>query len=118
MFTALQFSQLAAAAWSGPAASHHAATSHYQAPGGYSATEYWVAYHVGQATFYKSAACPFEAISAGVAAAAAAGVPVCRHHAQRTIARAAAALCGVRSLGRPGFACRARARRVARFSHA
>ncbi|GGG35693.1 hypothetical protein [Hymenobacter glacieicola] len=118
MLTTLQFSQLVAAAWSGPAAAHHATISHYVAPGGYQATQYQVAYHPSQGgCHYAQQECPFQAVAAAVAAAYAAGVPVCRHHAQGTIARTAAALCGVQLL-RPGFACRARRHRCARLHHA
>ena len=122
MFTALQFSQLVAAAWSGPAASHIASVSHYVAPSGYTHTLYQVSYHVSlqpgqpESCFYQQAACPFEAVAAAVAAAALAGVPVCRRHAQRAIACHAATFAGVRA-GRAGFACRARRHRCARLRY-
>lgn len=123
MFTALQFSQLVAAAWSGPAAAHFATISHYVAPGGYAATTYCASYHFrtrpGQpeSCFMQQAACPFEAVAAAVAAASLAGVPVCRRHAQQAIARHAATFAGLQ-LVRPGFACRARRHRCARLLHA
>lgn len=116
MFTAQQFSQLAAAAWSGPAASIGTHSRHHQAPGGYTHLEYQVFYHIGRVMYSGSAQCPFTAVAAAVAAAAAAGVPVSRHHAQRTIARTAYALCGHTQAA--GFPCRARRRRVARLRHA
>ena len=115
MFTALQFSQLVAAAWSGPAVCHHATVCHYQAPGGYASTEYSVAYHVGPACYYAHALCPFEALAGAVAKAAAAGVAVSRYRAQRVIARTAAAFCGIRP--QPGFAARARRHRCAPLQH-
>ncbi len=117
MFTALQFSQLAAAAWSGPAAGHVAAISYNVTPCGHAVARFSISYHLGGACYLQLSPCPFAAIATAVAQAAAAGVPVCRRHARAALARAAAALCGVRALARPGFACRARARRVARFSH-
>ena len=48
MFTALQFSQLVAAAWSGPAACHFATISHYVSSDGYAQTQYSASYHIGQ----------------------------------------------------------------------
>ena len=116
MFTAQQFSQLAAAAWSGPAAAHIASSSFHQQPCGYSVSSFTVSYHVGPAMYYAAAVCPFEAIATAIAAAAAAGVPVSRYKAQRVIARTAAALCGLASI-RVSFAGRARRRRVARLFH-
>ena len=121
MLSSLQFSQLAAAAWAGPAPlATIAGISHYQAASGYQATCYTVSYHFGTALYsapVEAQQCPFQAVASAVAAAAAAGVAVSRPHAQRTIARTAAALCGVQ-LVRPGFACRARRHRVARRLHA
>lgn len=121
MLTTLQFSQLAAAAWAGPAPlAIIAGISHYQAACGHQATNYSVSYHFATALHCAplvAQQCPFQAVAAAVAAAAAAGVPVSRHHAQHVISRTAAALCGVQ-LTRPGFACRARRHRVAHRLHA
>ncbi|NVO29684.1 hypothetical protein [Hymenobacter lapidiphilus] len=113
MFTALQFSQLAAAAWSGPAANISVSATHYVATCGNSAHGFSISYHLGGAMYYGNAQCPFEAVATAVAAAAAAGIPVSRHKAHRAIARTAAALCGLPSI-RPTFASRARRRCVAR----
>ncbi|TYZ12627.1 hypothetical protein FY528_04850 [Hymenobacter lutimineralis] len=119
MLTPLQFSQLAAAAWAGPASIVQATISTCQLFSGHLITYYTVSYTSGGAVFLSPlcSTCPFQAVAAAVAAAAAAGVPVCRHHAQRAIARTAAALCGVQ-LTRPGFACRARRHRCASLRHA
>ncbi|MET4104775.1 hypothetical protein [Hymenobacter sp. UYP22] len=116
MLTPLQFAQLAAAAWAGPAPIVQASISTCQPFTGQLATYYTVTYTVGGAMFHAPLCglCPFQAVAAAVAAAAAAGVPVSRHHAQHVISRTAAALCGVQLL-RPGFACRARRHRFARF---
>ena len=123
MFTPLQFSQLVAAAWSGPAASHFATISHYVAADGYATTTYQASYHLSlqpgqpERCFLRQAACPFEAVAAAVAAASLAGAPVCRRHAQRVIARQVAVFAGV-----PGrlaaFAGRARRHRCARLRYA
>ncbi|WBO84492.1 hypothetical protein [Hymenobacter yonginensis] len=115
MLTSLQFAQLAAAAWAGPAPIVQASISTCQPFTGHLATYYTVTYTVGGAMFHAPLCglCPFQA----VAAAAAAGVPVSRYHAQHVISRTAAALCGVQLL-RPGFACRARRHRVAHRLHA
>ncbi|SDY30178.1 hypothetical protein [Hymenobacter psychrophilus] len=125
MFTALQFSHLAAAAWSGPAACIWATASYYQAPGGYTQTQYSTSYHVGQACYYAQAACPFEAIAAAVRAFAAVqpqpSLPavLAVAHAAQVLREAAAALAGhplsPARAARPGFAGRARARRC--FPH-
>ncbi|WP_019949625.1 hypothetical protein [Hymenobacter aerophilus] len=114
MFTPQQFSQFAAAAWSGPAAIVQASASSCLLAQGHLAVYYSVTYSVGGAMFMGPVCgtCPFEAVAAAIAAAAAAGVPVCRYQAQRTIARTAAALCGVPA--GPSFTCRARRHRVAR----
>ena len=122
MLTSLQFSQLAAAAWAGPAAGHIAAISHSVLSCGHQVTQYQVSYHVAfhspqPVCYFAAQQCPFQAVAAAVAAAAAAGVPVSRTHAQHVISRTAAALCGVQ-LTRPGFACRARRHRTARLFHA
>ncbi|UOQ81006.1 hypothetical protein [Hymenobacter sp. 5414T-23] len=118
MLTPLQFSQLVSAAWSGPAVAHYATISHYVAPSGYQVTHYQVSYHPSPGTcHYAQQECPFLAVAAAVATAAAAGVPVSRCHAQHIISLTAASLCGVQLL-RPGFACRARRHRVARLHHA
>ncbi|MFD2786182.1 hypothetical protein [Hymenobacter rubripertinctus] len=116
MFTALQLSQLAAAAWSGPAASHFATISHYHAPDGFARTQYSVSYHVAGLCHLGQALCPFEAVAAAVRTFAAvqphpsltAALVVV--HAARALRKAAAAFSGA-PLPRPGFAARARRRR-------
>ena len=116
MFTALQLSQLAAAAWSGPAAAHFATISHYQAPDGYARTQYSVSYHVGTVCHLAQAPCPFEAVAAAVRTFAAAQphpsltAALVVAHATRVLRKAAAAFAGA-PLPRPGFAARARRRR-------
>lgn len=119
MLTPLHFSQLAAAAWSGPAATVQASASTCLLTGGFLSVYYSVTYTVGGVMFSSLAccACPFQAVAAAVAAAAAAGTPVCRRHAQRTIAREAWGLAGGLAF-RPGFACRARRHRCASLRHA
>ncbi|MFD2787373.1 hypothetical protein [Hymenobacter rubripertinctus] len=114
MFTPQQFSQLAAAAWSGPAAIVQASASSCLLAQSHLAVYYSVTYTAAGVMFMSPVCgtCPFEAVAAAIAAAAAAGVPVCRYKAQRTLARTAAALCGVAAA--PSFACRARRHRVAR----
>lgn len=116
MFTPQQFSQLAAAAWSGPAANISVSATHYVATCGNSAHGFSISYHLGGAMYYGNSQCPFEAVAAAIAAAAAAGVPVCRYRAQRALAHTAAAFYGIRPLS--GFAGRARRHRCARLQHA
>ncbi|UYZ60201.1 hypothetical protein [Hymenobacter latericus] len=120
MLTPLQFSQLVSAAWSGPAVAHHATISHYVGATGYQATQYQVSYHIGGECFiapWQAQECPFQAVAAAVAAAAAAGIPVCRRHAQRAISRTVWGLTGAPAI-RSGFACRARRHRCATLRHA
>lgn len=120
MFTALQFSQLVAAAWSGPAAAHIATISHYVAPDGYSRTQYIASYHIGQACHMGQAECPFAAVSAAVQGFAAAQpapsllAAVVVAHATQALSAAAGALAGV-PVRRPGFGYRCQRHRCARF---
>lgn len=123
MFTALQFSQLVAAAWSGPAAAHFATISHYVAPEGYARTQYTASYHVGGACHLGQAECPFQAIAAAVQAFAVAqpapsllGALAVAHAAQ-ALAAAAQALAGG-PFRRPGFAFRCLRHRCARLQYA
>ena len=70
MFTPLQFSQLVASAWSGPAASRFATISHYtSAAGDYTTTNYSVSYHPHGATgtcFQAAQPCPFATVRAAL----------------------------------------------------
>lgn len=122
MLTALQFSQLVAAAWSGPAACHFATISHYTAPGGYTKTQYIVSYHIGHACHMGQAECPFGAVSEAVQAFAAAQpapsllAAVAVAHAAQVLHAAAGQLAGV-PLRRPGFGYRCQRHRCARFRH-
>ncbi|WP_345224146.1 hypothetical protein [Hymenobacter koreensis] len=121
MLTHLQFHTLAVAAWAGPVLK----ACHIGIAGTPGHFTYQVCYFLpgwqpgAEQGFYGAAGhgCPFQAVAAAVAAAAAAGVPVCRRHAQRTIGRTVVALCGAQAI-RPGFACRARRHRCARLHHA
>jgi hypothetical protein len=129
MLTALQFSQLVAAAWAGPAACHFATISHYVAPGGYTSTEYQVSYHplvaAGQPIicYMRQAPCPFEAIAGAVQAfAEAQPAPsllgaVVKAHAVHVLRTAAAQLAGQPSSQRPGFAYRCLRHRCVRLVH-
>ncbi|MCR5888334.1 hypothetical protein LRS06_11280 [Hymenobacter sp. J193] len=117
MFTALQFSQLVAAAWSGPAVCHFATISHYVAPDGYAATRYSASYHVGAACHLGEGPCPFEAIARAVDAFAASRpmpsllAAVAVAHAAQVLSAAASQLAGA-PLRRPGFAVRCRRHRA------
>lgn len=116
MFTALQFSQLVASSWLGPAAAHFATISCYQAPDGYAVTQYSASYHVGSVCHLGQGRCPFEAVTAAVRSFAAAQphpsltAALAIAHAARVLRAAAAALAGIRP-PRPGFAARARRHR-------
>ncbi|SHK71733.1 hypothetical protein [Hymenobacter psychrotolerans] len=120
MFTALQFSQLLAAAWSGPAACHFATISHYVAPEGYTKTQYTASFHIGQACHLGQAECPFAAVAAAVQAFAAAQpapsllAAVVVAHAAQVLRAAAGQLAGV-PVRRPGFSYRCQRHRCARF---
>lgn len=130
MLTALQFSQLVAAAWAGPAACHFATISHYVAPGGYTSTEYQASYHLlgpeGQpiACYMQLAPCPFAAITGAVQAfAAAQPAPsllgaVAKAHAAQVLSGAAAQLAGGAPPRRFRFAARCRRHRSASLRHA
>ena len=75
MFTPLQFSQLAAAAWRGPAAAIIAGAQHYVSPTGeYTTTTYCASYHIGGVCYMGREACPFAAVQAALDLAAGAGV--------------------------------------------
>lgn len=95
MFTPLQLSQLAAAAWSGPAATIIAGVEYYAATSGHTATNYTVSYHIGEVCYLGRAESPFAAITQaagrfaaeGAALAEGAGVQA---HAARTVAAAEA----------------------------
>lgn len=120
MFTALQFSQLVAAAWSGPAACRFATISHYVAFDGYTSTRYTASYHVGSACHLGEGPCPFEAITRAVHAFAAAQpaysllAAIAVAHAAQVLSSAAGQLAGV-PLRRPGFAVRCRRHRATRL---
>lgn len=118
MFTVLQFSQLVAAAWSGPAACHFATISHYVAPGGYTQTQYSASYHIGEACHLGQAPCPFEAVARAVQAfAAAQPVPsllAAVAHAAQVLGAAAGQLAGL-PVRRPGFGYRCQRHRCAHF---
>ena len=120
MLTALQFSQLLTAAWSGPAAAHFATISHYvAAEGDYSRSQYCASYHVGKGCYLGEGPCPFQAITAAVAAFAAAqpvpGAAVVARAAQ-VVRRAAAQLAGPAPRFQ-AFAGRARRHRCARLRY-
>ncbi|HEX8429189.1 hypothetical protein [Hymenobacter sp.] len=125
MLTALQFSQLVAAAWSGPAVAHFATISCYVAPGGYSTTQYQASYHIITPTgqpegcYMRQSECPLQAISESVAAAYLAGVPVSMPRTARVLQEAARQLAGAsHRAGLPGFAYRCLRHRCARLRHA
>ena len=96
MFTPQQFSTLAAAAWSGPAASRFATIGHYSNEAGdYTTTSYCVSYHPHGASgpcYQGSQPCPFAAVQAALDKAATAGVlPVAAIVAGTAIVQQAAA---------------------------
>jgi len=85
MFTPFQFSQLAAAAWFGPAASHISSIQ-VHAPAGRAvlAPKYRVSYHTltGGMVAYAELACPFEAVAQALHAAHAKGAVSYAQYAQ------------------------------------
>lgn len=95
MFTPLQLSQLAAAAWSGPSATIIAGVEHYAAASGHTATTYTVSYHVGQVCYLGRTESPFTAIAQAASRFAAEGATISegasvQAHAARTVAAAEA----------------------------
>ena len=116
MFTTLQFSQLAAAAWSGPAAAIIASIEHYVAQAGdHTTTSYIASYHLGGICYMGRGECPFEAVAAAVhryavsiealAAQQQAAARAAMRHARRALAAASSRLAS--HPVRPGFAGRA-----------
>lgn len=128
MLTTLQFSQLATAAWSGPAAAIISGIEHYAAAAGdHATTTYMVSYHVGGVCHLGRAACPFAAVAAAVlhytaGIEAEAARQLASAQAARRFARRVLATVGGQLVGLPpraaGFACRARRHRCARVVHA
>jgi hypothetical protein len=128
MLTSVQFSQLAAAAWSGPAAAIIASIEHYAAAAGdHASTTYSASYHVGGVCHMGRAECPLAAVAAAVqhytagieveAARQLASAQAARRFARRVLATAGGRLAG-RPLRVAGFACRARRHRCLRLLHA
>jgi hypothetical protein len=121
MLTSVQFSQLAAAAWSGPAAAIIASIEHYAAAAGdHTSTTYSASYHVGGVCHMGRAECPFVAVAAAVlhytagieaeAARQLAGAQAAHRFARRVLATVGGQLAG-RPLRVAGFARRARRHR-------
>ncbi|MDJ0364856.1 hypothetical protein QMK33_06800 [Hymenobacter sp. H14-R3] len=128
MLTSVQFSQLAAAAWSGPAAAIIASIEHYAAAAGdHASTTYSASYHVGGVCHMGRAECPLAAVAAAVqhytagieaeAARQLASAQVARRFARRVLATLGGQLAG-RPLRGAGFACRARRHRCLRLLRA
>lgn len=95
MFTPLQLSQLAAAAWSGPSATIIAGIEHYAATSGHTATTYSVSYHIGQVCYLGRTESPFTAITQAASRFAIEGATLSegasvQAHAARTVAAAEA----------------------------
>ncbi len=128
MLTTLQFSQLAAAAWSGPAAAIIASIEYYAAAvGDHTSTTYSASYHVGGVCHMGRAECPLAAVAAAVlhytaGIEAEAARQLASAQAARRFARRVLATVGVQLAGRPprvaGFACRARRHRCPRLLRA
>lgn len=128
MLTSVQFSQLAAAAWSGPAAAIIASIEHYAAAAGdHASTTYSASYHVGSVCHMGRAECPLAAVAAAVqhytagieaeAARQLASAQAARRFARRVLATAGGQLVG-RLPRVAGFACRARRHRCPRLLRA
>ena len=125
MLTSVQFSQLAAAAWSGPAAAIIASIEHYAAAAGdHTSTTYSASYHVGGVCHMGRAGCPLAAVAAAVGRYTAgieaeAARQLATAQAVRRFARRVLATAGVQLAGRPlrvaGFARRARRHRCHRL---